>query len=112
MKTKILPLLCGLAVIAMVAIFNTGASAQDKPVEGDAAKVAVPLGLRCVVTLDPAADDPSTSTVEPLRSSGFTALNTSEGVLVRLDAEWVVLRDGNYDNWIPRQKVLLMRSSR
>ena len=105
-------MLCGVAAIGAFAVWNSDLSAQTPAPGNPASKVDVPLGLRCVVTLDPAASEKTAISSELLSLSGFTSPNTSEGVLVRLDAEWLVLRDGNYDNWIPRDKVLLMRNTR
>lgn len=111
MKSKLMALTLGTVTIAFLSLIGSDVSAQNPPATSSNPAVELPLGLRCVVTLDPAAPD-RTIPVEPLRASGFYAPNTTEGTLVRLDADWVVLRDGNYDNWIPRNKVLLLRSSR
>ena len=40
--------------------------------------------------------------------TGFTAPDTVEGILVRCDAEWLVLRDGRNENWVPRNKVIML----
>ena len=94
------------------AIGQPWASAQAPVSPVPEATVADPLGLRCVVTLDPGDSDRPTASSEVRRANGFTDINTTEGVLVRLDPEWLVLKDGNYENWIPRAKVLMMRVSR
>lgn len=113
MNAKLLPLFAGIAAVVSFTVWTDDAKAQvAKPAAPSAPAIELPVGLRCVVTLDPQASDKMTTTNELLRSSGFTDLNTTEGVLVRMDHEWVVLRDGNYDNWIPRGKVLLLRASR
>jgi hypothetical protein len=33
-------------------------------------------------------------------------------VLVSIDAEWLIVKDGTYESWIPRDKVLFLRASR
>ncbi len=51
--------------------------------------------------------------VQPPKSKlGYDYDLSSEGTLVRVDADWVVLKDGNFENWIPRDKVLLIRVAR
>jgi hypothetical protein len=33
-------------------------------------------------------------------------------LVIRLDSDWRVLRDGSEENWIPKSKVLMIRVSR
>ena len=44
--------------------------------------------------------------------SGFVAPDTAEGILIQLDSDWLVLRDGSEENWIPKSKVLMIRVRR
>ena len=70
------------------------------------------MGLRCVVTLDPKAGRESRHDSETMKKTGLTPEVTVEGSLVSIDDQWLVLKDGTYENWIPRDKVLFMRVSR
>ncbi|RYD65371.1 MAG: hypothetical protein EOP83_07515 [Verrucomicrobiaceae bacterium] len=70
-----------------------------------------PDGCRCVVTLNPE--------VAATKRSGSTSAdpnlvldNTVLGDFLTINTEWLVLKEGNYENWIPRDKVLSMRVSR
>lgn len=38
--------------------------------------------------------------------------NVLQGDFLPINTEWLVLKEGNYENWIPRDKVLSMRVSR
>ena len=71
-----------------------------------------PLNRNCVVTVDPRAEAKREVVGLGNKISGFAAPDTAEGVLVHLDSEWLVLRDGSYESWIPRNKVLMLRVSR
>lgn len=75
------------------------------------AEVKSPFGQLCIVTLDPRAER-AVKPADALKKSSLTGDDTVEGSLVRLDEEWLVLKDGSYENWIPRDKVLFMRASR
>ncbi len=74
--------------------------------------VDYPLGLRCVVTVDPLAASKPVVAGTANKVTGFVAPDIAEGVLIRIDDEWLVLRDGYHDNWIPRHKIILMHVSR
>jgi hypothetical protein len=110
-------LICGaVATLAMLPLWTSGVSAGVhaaalSPGPGES-RVECPLNRICVVTVDPRAQSKREIVGDANKISGFAAPDTTEGVLVRLDAEWVVLRDGSYENWIPRNKVLLIRVSR
>ena len=80
---------------------NTGAPALDYP-----------IGMRCVVTVDPLANSKPVVAGTANKVTGFVAPDTAEGTLIRIDDEWIVLRDGSYDDWIPRNKIILMHVSR
>ena len=69
-----------------------------------------PLGQRCVVTVDPlAASKPVVAGTANI-VTGFAAPDAVEGVLIRMDADWSVLRDGCDENWIPMKKVILVHA--
>ncbi len=106
---RILPLLAGVAAIAVtVSFWSPAAQAQQPVAEG----VKSPVGQPCVVTLDPLAERVLGPVKESLEKTGLTPEGTVEGTLVFMDREWLVLKDGTYESWIPRDKVLLIRASR
>jgi hypothetical protein len=77
------------------------------PIAG-APAVDYPLGLRCVVTVDPLAASKPVVAGTFNKVTGFVAPDIAEGVLIRMDDEWLVLRDGCNDDWIPRNKIILI----
>jgi hypothetical protein len=109
MKT-VLSLLAGAAVIAAAVSFP-GSTVNAQQAVAPAAG-AIPVGLRCIVTLDPRATGNSTPGLSVQEKTGLTAEDTVEGTLVSTGGDWLVLKDGTYENWIPRDKVLFMRVSR
>ena len=70
--------------------------------------VNYPIGLRCVVTVDPESVQKERFAGGANIITGFIAPDTVRGILVSVDDEWVILQDGKYDNWIPRDKVILL----
>ncbi len=109
MKT-LLSLLAGAALIgAAVSVSTPSVQAQQAVAP---AEMKAPFGQLCIVTLDPRAERAVKPAAEALKKSSLTGDDTVEGTLVRLDEEWLVLKDGSYENWIPRDKVLFMRASR
>lgn len=110
-------IVCGaVAMLAMLPVLTSGLPAgvqvNDLPrVQGES-MVESPLNRSCVVTVDPRAESKREVVGQGNKISGFAAPDTAEGILVQMDSEWLVLRDGSYENWIPRNKVLLIRVSR
>lgn len=94
---------------AAVTVSTPAAHAQQaaKPAESK-----IPFGQLCIVTLDPRAERTRHPVGDSLKETGLTVHDSVEGTLVRVDDEWLVLKDGTYENWIPRDKVLFMRVSR
>ena len=109
MKT-LLSLLAGAALIGATATFSTPAVQAQQPVAP--AEVKSPYGQLCIVTLDPQAERAVKQAGDALKKTSLTADDTVEGNLILLNDEWLVLKDGTYENWIPRDKVLFMRASR
>ena len=109
MKT-LLSLLAGAAVIGAVVSSSTPAVQAQQPVAP--AEVKSPFGQLCIVTLDPQADRTGKPVTDASKKTSLTADDTVEGNLILLNDEWLVLKDGTYENWIPRDKVLFMRASR
>lgn len=109
MKT-VLSLLAGAALIGAAVSFSTPAVQAQQAAAP--AEVKAPLGQLCIVTLDPRAERAVKPSGDALKKTSLTGDDTVEGTLVLLDDEWLVLKDGTYENWIPRDKVLFMRASR
>lgn len=75
-------------------------------------RVEYPLNRDCVVTVDPRAASKPVYAGEANKVTGFVAPDTAEGVLIHMDSDWLVPRDGNAENWIPQPKVLMIRVDR
>lgn len=107
MKTK--------AILLLLAAMAAGVSYLDiraqTPASSSGTKVSYPYGNDCIVTIDPRADRklPLSTTTD---SSGFQQDGTLRGTLIYLSEEWCILKDGTFENWIPRDKVLTMRVSK
>jgi hypothetical protein len=86
-------------------------STDAAPAASDA-RVEYPLNRDCVVTVDPRAFSQAETAGQANKTTGFVAPDTVAGTLVRLDSEWLVLRDGRHDNWIPMDKVLMVHVAR
>ncbi|HEX7260199.1 MAG TPA: hypothetical protein VF258_00130 [Luteolibacter sp.] len=109
MKTKI-ALSVILAAAATFALIDRPLAAPDtasaKP------ELALPLDLECVVTIENQAWMANLPTQSPGPASGFRADFTVQGKLIQINPDWVVIKDGTYENWISRDKVLNIRASR
>jgi hypothetical protein len=114
-RQSLILLVCALAlIICSVWIPNVRAGVRSTadPLIPSIVRVNYPLNLTCTVTVD------SRSTVKPVlagtayKATGFVAPDTAEGILIRLDSEWLVLRDGTYENWIPTGKVIMIHANR
>ena len=106
MKTKLL--LLAAAALA-VASFNLDLKAQQSA--PTASEVRFPYGKECIITLDPKAW-PQGTVNSPNKASGLQEDWTLRGQLIYLSEDWCVLKDGTFENWIPKDKVLLMRASK
>lgn len=73
-------------------------------------QIDFPLGLRCVVTVDTRSAPKPEVAGQANLVTGFAAPDATEGILIRMDADWVVLRDGSDENWVPMNKVLLVHA--
>ena len=98
------------SVASIIGFTQLGLDGQTPAPPPAPEKVELPLGRNCVVSLDPRASRASLPGTENA-ASGFEADGTLRGQLILLSGEWCVLKDGNAENWIPRDKVLLIRSS-
>lgn len=113
MKTIPLLLAAGILASILVAPFasNTFAAlqSQTKAPELRIPKIEYPIGENCVITVDPVASNKPLYSGQPKLTPGFIAPDTVRGVLTRVDESWIVLQEGTNENWIPRNKVLLLR---
>ncbi|HEY8962341.1 MAG TPA: hypothetical protein VIM57_09060 [Luteolibacter sp.] len=111
MKTSPFSSLSSLAVACAILVSPVLAPAQNANLpEKLPAPAEAPLNCRCVVTVDPQYR--ATESQEQSPKAGFTGPNILEGILIRLDREWLVLKDGSFESWVPREKVLTIRVSR
>lgn len=85
---------------------STGPSPSVTPL------VDYPLNTICTVTVDSRSTEKPVIAGNTNKVTGFVAPDTAEGVLIRLDSEWLVLRDGSYESWIPTHKVIMIHASR
>jgi hypothetical protein len=116
MKKPSMLIVGGAFMLAMVPVWTSGitAGAQD----GAAALVSggslagSPLNRACVVTVDTRGAPKTEFAGAGNMISGFSAPDTVEGILIGLDSEWLVLREDGEENWIPRNKILLLRVGR
>jgi hypothetical protein len=109
MKTKI-ALSVILAAAATFALMDRPYAAADTTTAKP--EVALPLDLECVVSIENQAWMANLPTQTPGASSGFRADFTIQGKLIQLSPDWVVIKDGTYENWISRDKVVNIRASR
>lgn len=112
---KPFPLILTACVFATVLITPIASSAfatlqsQAKTPELRLPRIEYPLGQNCVITVDPLAASKPVYAGQTKINSGFIAPDTVRGVLIRVDESWMVLQEGINENWIPRNKVLLLR---
>jgi len=106
-------LLGGAAALLLTATALIELRASQSPALQEASKLTFPYGLECVISLDRNTltfDLPPTA--PPPGTSGFYDDWTARGHLIYLNDEWCVLKDGTYEDWIPRNKILMIRASR
>lgn len=107
MKTQTVVFL-GIVAVVWVASSRFSEGLADVGAAKTTAQVDHPFQRRCVVTIDPLASSKVEIAGKSNIVTGFSAPDTVEGILIRLDAEWLVLRDGCEENWIPRSKLLMI----
>jgi hypothetical protein len=110
MKSRVLPLILGAAILASIPLFHNEASAQADTSTGTP---ELPVGKDVIVTLDPTSNSRKELTKEIQLYSGFSNHDTVEGKLIHINSEWVVLKAqaGVDENWIPRDKVLMLHAN-
>jgi hypothetical protein len=112
MKQQPMILLGGTILLLMSSTWISGVLAgvrtPGQPLTSNAPPLDYPLNRNCVVTVDPLSSPKPEIAGKANKITGFVAPDTVEGVLVRLDADWLVLRDACNENWIPQNKVILI----
>ena len=68
------------------------------------------INRNCVVTLDPRFTSKPVIAKNENIVTGLSAIDTVEGVLIRMDANWLVLNEPYYENWIPASKVIMIHA--
>jgi len=106
MKTTLVLIAALLAGVSYVEL-----RAQSPATSASGTKVQYPYGAECVLTLDPRAERPIT-TAAPATNSGFQSDFTLRGQMIYMSEEWCVLKDGTFENWIPRDRILNVRVSK
>lgn len=111
MKAKVILLLAASAIAAGTFMDLRAQTPATPGVPPAGTKLAYPYDKECIVTIDPQAARaiPVNAQSDP---SGFQPDGTLRGQLIYLSEEWCVLKDGTFENWIPRQKVLVIRASK
>ena len=110
MKIKILlaAMVIGIGAIVMT---RQDASAQPVAPNPKTGSVNTPEGAEAVVTLERQTWMSATPAAPDL-STGLRSDYTLQGRIVYWGEQWVVLKDGTYENWIARDKILNIRVSR
>ncbi len=108
MKTKIL--LGGSVAVLLACVFLPRIAEGQAP-PPHKAPVEAPIGMDCVITVETQAWM-NTTVSKPDPISGFYPDYTMRGKAIYWGSDWVVLKDGTYENWISRDKVLSVRVSR
>lgn len=103
---KFLPIVAAAGLVVVATLVNSKAQAP----EGDSG-TKYPYGKECVVTVDP-QNWPAVAAATPGKAGGFQQDWTVRGQLILLNDQWCVLKDGTFENWIPREKVLVIRASK
>ena len=110
MKTKIaLSVVAVLAVTFFLIDHPLAIMEKTAPSKSD---VPFPLNLECVVTIENEGwrDNPRPKVPGP--PSGFLPDFTIQGKLIHVGSDWIVIKEGTYENWISRDKVVNIRASR
>ncbi len=94
------------AVLPLLLITPCGAAA-----EAEAPAVPLPIGKQCVVSVIAVSETKPVAAGSGNIVTGFAAPSVARGVLVRMDAQWLVLREGTEEHWIPFNKVIMLNVS-
>ena len=95
---KISVCMLGLAAVVAVSWSISGFRAEAQT-PGSAAVGTPPLGLRVEIQL----------VSWPLST---TVANKVEGTLAAMTDQWIIVKEGTDESWVPREKVMLMKVSK
>lgn len=112
MKNRYFLLSCGAAALITFAFWNGEATAQPNSGDGGQSSSKSLVNVKCIVTLDARSNSRTQLTREMQQVSGFFQQDTVQGVVIQLNSDWLVLKDDDAENWIPRDKVLMIRTTR
>ncbi len=110
MKTKIV--LSAVAVVAVTMSLIDRPLAATQSTQPAKPAVSLPVDLECVVTIENQAWMRNPTTQAPGPTSGFRPDFTIQGKLIEVGPEWIVIKEGTYENWISRDKIVNIRASR
>lgn len=79
--------------------------------EPETAAVPLPLGKQCVVSVIAVSEPKPVASGTGNIVTGFVAPSVARGTLIRMDSQWVVLREGTEDHWIPLNRVIMVNVS-
>ncbi len=111
---KRLPLFITAGVIALAATApfasNVFANLSQQPAaQGYSMRQSeYPIGRDVVITVDPQHSSKPVYAGDANVITGFNAPDAVKGTLVEEKEHWLILREGIYEKWIPKSKVLLM----
>lgn len=114
MKMKSLIVTCGAIALVISLNWMPGLLADTAPLARtpltpNENRIVPPINRRCVVTLDPIDSGHSTVVAGTANIvTGFAAPNIVEGQLISLNDQWLVIRSATNENWIPRNKILMI----
>jgi hypothetical protein len=114
-RQSLIILVCAIALIICSTWISVVRAAVRNPagtLASGTSLVDIPLNTICTVTVDSRSTEKPVLAGTGYKTTGFVAPDVAEGVLIRLDSEWVVLRDGSYESWIPTHKVIMIHASR
>jgi predicted GNAT superfamily acetyltransferase len=110
MKTKIAWSVAGIAAVSL--LLSARPLSLVEKIAHPKADFLSPLDLECVVTIENEAWMANLSSRSPGPASGFLEDFTIQGKLLHVSPDWVVIGEGNYENWISRDRVVNIRVSR
>lgn len=110
MKMSSLPLVRA-AIPSFFLASMTPAAIAEPSGRTDDKEVPMPIGKHCVVSVISISGPKPVNAGTSNTTTGFAAPSVAEGTLVRMDAQWVVLREGSADHWIPMNKVIMLSAN-
>jgi hypothetical protein len=108
MKNSIVIVCAGALVAAAIFIPKV---AEAQPPQSKREAIDWPIGAECVLTFETQSwiGGPATP---PGQASGIRPDYTIQGKITYWGPDWVVVKEGTYENWVARDKILTIRASR